>query len=374
MRKIFILLFLLPSTILFGQDTLSVEKDKSIDLNSSSSKKRKVRAEKTVSILEEIDVNSSFSVVIEDARIITIESNQNRSRRSSNQHEENQINNAVELMREMDDNSFEYNYFKYISGNYDVSLFPFLKKANRLKPQSSDVQTQMAAYYLIKENDEQADIFINSLFENHTISTALIDYGQDLLASIPKNGTLITHGVEDTYAVVFLQLSMGLRSDVEVVSLELLQSEMYRDHLKVKGYILPLSDFVDVNYYAEFCSLNEEKNISTSLTVPREYLQTLPQKQFITGLVMRYSSKPVDNVNLNINLWKYELRYLILENSNDVKSKELSSNYLPMLFQLRHVFNLMEEEQEVVEIDHLLDVIGLFSGKEEKVQSLKAKY
>jgi len=371
MNKVFIFFLLFLAFSSQAQDTLSIEKDKTNELKSSAVSSRKI---KSTTLDIDIENSNQFSFAVQVANDINLEANTNRSRRSSSKNEQKVLKEVVEVMKDLDENSFEYNYYKYITGNYDVSLFSFLQKASNLRPKSSEVQTQLAAYYLIMENYEQAEFYINTLFENQIISTSLIDYGQDLLVSVPENGTLITHGIEDTYSVTFLQLNMGVRSDVEIISLELMQSEMYRNHLKEKGFKFPLSDFIDVNYYTEFCALNEEKNISTSLTVPREYFQFSPQKQFLTGLVMHYSSNRLDNVGVNMNLWKYELKYLILDNSNDVKSKELSSNYLPMLFQLRQVYHLMEDIQGIEEIDKLLDRIGLFSGKVEKVQSLKARY
>ncbi len=342
MRLYFFLLFFLASSLVFSQD----------------------------SIRKKIVYESSKTSSAEDVFL----ANKNLHRRSLSPQEQEELNNYVEQMKVADENSFEHNFYKYLSGRYDVSLFSYLQNASQLKPRSPEVIKQLAAYYIIILDSLHAAETLKMIFEENILSESLLAYGEDVLNSTSKNGTLITHGIEDTYAVEYLQFTKGLRTDVQIISLELLQSSAYREFLKNKEYNFPEQESIDTSFFTAFVELNEDKNMCTALTVPKEYLMNISPNLYTTGLVMRYSTKMIDNFSINKYLWKYQLKYLILKNKNDVKSQELSSNYLLMLFQLRHTFQLKNEKDNFEKVDKIIDEIGVFSGKQEVINRLKLKY
>ncbi len=356
MRFIFILLIVALPFVGISQDSL---------------KTRTNNVHSSVASLEENETNQNSLLTIQKKIDVYTK---NLTRKSFSKAEIEELNSSLDVLKLSDKKSFDYNYLKYILGNYDISLFSYLEKAKKIKPNSPKVIKQMAAYYIVVKDSSRLGIYLQTIFDEEIIPKSLIEYGSDLLMSIPEGGTLITHGTEDTYAVVYLQNNEGFRTDVKVISLELLQSEKYRENLKKRHYILPSSSFIDTAYYNEFLKLNEGRNISTSLTVPKEYFQNSSSNMFVTGIVMRYSSKKIDNLNVNISLWKYDLKYSILNHENDFKSKELSSNYLPMLFQLRTAYRMMNEEEEFKKVDRQIDKIAIFCGKEEMVRQLKIKY
>ncbi len=372
MHNFFILIFLSLFFSGFSQDTLDLREDKKVSgmkkTPKSSLKKENYQDEQL-----QQNVQLQLTETFKTASQYFFITSKKKDRKSFNNKEIKQMNKMVEELESMDANSFEYNFYKYLSGHYDISLFPYLEKAYELNPKSIDVQKQLVAYYYIQSDFEKTENHLGLLFDGNYLPVSLIDYGQDLLASVPQNGILITHGVEDTYAVLFLQYNMGVRNDVEVISLDLLQSETYRDKLKVKSFKLPTFNFIDVKYYAEFCQLNSGKNIVTSLTVPKEYLISLAKNQYISGLVMLYSVTPLNNIPKNELLWLNGLSFRLLQNDDD-KSKELAMNYLPMLFQLRRFYYSNGEDNQGKKIDELIDRIAVFSGKKQKVQSLKEKF
>ena len=66
------------------------------------------------------------------------------------------MDNLVESLEKNAPESFEYHYFKYVAGNYNVVLIDHLKKAEALRPTNSDVNIQIAAYYLIVKDSTNA--------------------------------------------------------------------------------------------------------------------------------------------------------------------------------------------------------------------------
>ena len=297
-----------------------------------------------------------------------------RTQRTPNAEQQQQMNQYVALLSQAAPESFEFHYYTYIAGNYNSELIDHLLKAEALRPENSDVQIQLAAYHLITQNSSEAKKYLKKLYANGRVTEIMTLYGKDVLRSVPKNGCLITHGFEDTFGAIYAQLFMNERTDVTLVSLDFLQSESYRSKLKNKGYTLPNATTIDVAYLSNFCALNATKNLSVSLTVPKEYLVPIQQSLYVTGLVMEYHSEGcTGNFERNEDLWNHELSSSIIKNGRD-KARTLSANYLPMLLLLRKEYQTKGQQEQVKKIDAVLDQIAVQCGKYEQVQSIKASY
>jgi hypothetical protein len=297
-----------------------------------------------------------------------------RTQRTPNAEQQQQMNQYVSLLSQAAPESFEFHFYTYISGNYNIALIDHLLKAEALRPDNSDVQIQLTAYHLITQNSSEAKKYLKKLHANGRITEIMTLYGKDVLRSVPKNGCLITHGFEDTYGAVYAQLFMNERTDVTIVSLDLLQSETCRNTLKNKGFSLPNATTIDVAYLSNFGALNATKNLSVSLTVPKEYLAPIQQNLYVAGLVMEYHAEGcTGNFERNEELWNHELSISIIKNGQD-KARSLSSNYLPMLLLLRKEYQTKGQQEQVKKIDEVLDQIAVQCGKYEQVQSIKASY
>ena len=297
-----------------------------------------------------------------------------RTQRTPSALQQEEMNNAVGYFEENSPNSFEYHYFKYVSGNYDVARYDHLKEAEKLRGNNSDVHVQMAGYHIIKSNKDQAARYINMLISGNRLSKNSIKYAEDLLLSAPKNGTLITHGFDDSYATWHLQSQKKIRTDVQLISMDFMQSSYYRGQLKKKGYRLPNRTIIDVSYFAQFCRLNASRNLSASLTMPKEYFRPVLSNVYVVGLVFEYHTDKFENFKVNEYLWNTKLKKHLIKNVYDETSKHLSSNYLPMLFQMRKVYGQKGDTDKVKEIDRVVDKIGAQCKKYDQVQKLKSSY
>ncbi len=315
--------------------------------------------------MEKISVNFSKTSVSSDIQ---------RTSRSPSFQQQIQMDQAVDYFEVNAPNSFESHYFKYVAGNYNVDLYPDLKAAEQIRPENSDVHVQMAGYFMIENNVDSAIIYTDKLRESSRLSDDVVDYSGDLLRSAPENGTLITHGFDDSYGSFYAQNSTGIRSDVTLISLDFLQSDAYKEHLKIKGYELPESEVVDVDYLAEFCVLNVDKNLSISLTTPKEYFQAIQDKLYVVGLVFEYHPESFDNFSRNDYLWNNSMEKGVILNPIDEKGKQLSANYLPMLLHLRKVYGVTGENKKMKEVDEVSDQVGVQCRKYEQVQKVKAGY
>lgn len=303
-----------------------------------------------------------------------VQSQSQPQQRSATPAQQAQMDEAVSYFEMNAPQSFEYHYYKYTSGNYNTDLFAHLAAAEKLKPNNADVQAQMVAYHMINNSTSEALGYLDKLIENKRLAKSVVLYAEDVLRSVPVNGVLITHGFDDTYGVWYAQMKKGVRKDVKIISLDLMQSEKYRSELNSKGFNLPNAQIIDVAFLSQFCSMNASGNISISLTTPKDYFKPILSSVYLTGLVFEYKTTSFDNFWRNETLWNQELMKKLVEDSVDDKGRALLSNYLPMLFQMRKVYGQTGKPEKVKEMDSAIDRIGAQANKYQQVQKLKSAY
>jgi hypothetical protein len=324
-------------------------------------------SEQSVKAMEMQSVSTNFSSTYST-------SDMQRTSRSPSVQQQYQMDQAVDYFEVNAPGSFESHYFKYVAGNYNTELISDLKMAEQIRPDNADVHVQLAGYYMIEDDVDSALMYTEKLRESDRLADNVVLYSGDILRSVPESGTLITHGFDDGYGTYYAQNNNDVRSDVTLVSLDFMQSETYRENLKEKGFELPKSDVVDVDYLADFCALNVDKNISISLTTPKEYFQAIQDKLYVVGLVFEYHQESYDNFTRNDFLWNNSMEKDVIVNPIDEKGKQLSANYLPMLLHLRKVYQVTGEEEKLKEVDEVSDQVGVQSRKYEQVQKVKSSY
>lgn len=293
--------------------------------------------------------------------------------RSPSLIQQQEMNQAIDYYKVNAPESFEYHFFTYTAGNYDISLYDHLKKAQELKPANSDVVAQMAAYDIITEDTVAAEKNLTTLVEMGKIEQEVLSYDIDLLNSVSANGVLLTHGFDDSYGVFYLNSVANLRTDVKVISLDFMQSKAYRDSLQQDGFVIPASSTIDVNFLGEFCAKNESKNLFISMTFPKPYLTPLAGKLNIHGLTFSYGEQAEGILEENEILWEKLLNNGYVYKAKTEKGKQLSSNYLPLLFYLREYYEAEGESDLLIEIDKAIDRIGVQSNKYSKVNTMRGR-
>jgi hypothetical protein len=236
------------------------------------------------------------------------------------------------------------------------------------------VHVQMAGYFMIQNSVDTALMYTDKLLESDRLTENVVAYAGDILRSAPENGAVITHGFDDGYGCYYAQNEQGIRPDVTLISLDFMQSEVYRNGLLEKGFALPASTLVNIDYLVEFCSINVDKGISISMTTPKEYLEPVQDKLFVVGLVFEYHIDAYNNFTRNDYLWNQSLEKHLISEPGDEKGKQLSANYLPMLLHLQKVYSATGETEKLLEVDEVSDQIGVQSRKYEQVQKVKASY
>ena len=390
--RILFILTLFCSSFLIGQveknppatnnSSVPMESEKEIIQQDSSSLQLNFKGSKNKSINSDSKKNESkkesISTTVQKKSVefsnVKAQSSIQRTQKTPTADKQAKMDETVDYLQTAAPESFEFHFYNYVAGNYDVSRSSSLQKAYQLQPYNQEVQLQMAAYYWITGNKSKTLEFLNLLVKSNRISLETIQYSKDILLSVQEKGTLITHGVDDTYGCLYLQLNENLRTDITLISLDFLQSEAYQSNLKLKGYSIQNSKLIDVIYLKKFTTENENKLISISLTTPKEYFQSIQDQLYVVGLVFEYHSQSFNNYYKNEYLWNEVLEKKVANSAQSDKAKSLSSNYLLMLLQLRDVYINQKENQKVKEIDKEIDKISIQSKKYEQVQKIRKKY
>jgi hypothetical protein len=361
----------------YEKDSVQVEE---LKIQSSSKKYKSLESKQEKALLDK-DVDQSINQsqkVSQSSVSFTLtkqQSSSQRTQRTPSAAQQTQMNQVVDDLEQNAPESFEFHYFKYVAGNYNVGLVDDLKKAESLRPQNSDVQIQLAAYNIIVNDPKNAKVYLEKLVKSTRLSQEVLDYAEDLLKSVPDNGTLITHGFDDTYACYYLQSVRKIRSDVRLISLDFLQSEKYRTDLKTAGYLFPEKEIIDISYLQEFCSINESKSLAISMTTPKEYLVPIQQNLFAVALVFEYHKElTYNNFFRNDYLWNEELTKTLIKKATTDKAKQLSANYLPMLLFLHKTYTESKEAEKLKEVDEAMDKVAVQCKKYDQVKKLKGSY
>ena len=285
-----------------------------------------------------VQVFSAFSLVRQNSKF-------NKFQRTPLPAEQSEMDAKVKQLELISPNSWEYHLAYFAAGNYNLDRSQALEKAYQMNPENLEVQKQYVSLKYMEGDTLSAQNMLSTMSLNELISLEVERYTSDVLTSCSMNSTLITHGFEDTYGTLFNQFSHQQRMDVNVVSLDFLQSPQYRITLEEKGYFLPKTTKIDVGYLSQFCYLNADKELFLSVTIPRTYFEPISKKLFPVGVTFQYANAPAEDLpDRQENMWFYQLNKFGLAEGED-RSK-FALNYIPLLLYLEQKY--IQEGNEVL--------------------------
>jgi len=296
-----------------------------------------------------LQVFSAFSLVRQNSKA-------NKFQRTPLAAEQAEMDSKVKQLELIAPNSWEYKLAFYSAGNYNLNRASAIEQAFTMNPENVEVQKQYFSLKYMNGDTINAENTLSLMSVNEDISLEVERYTSDVLTSCSMNSTLITHGFEDTYGALFNQFSHQQRMDVNVISLDFLQSPQYRKALEGKGYVLPKTTKIDVGYLSQFCYLNAKKELFLSVTIPRTYLDPLAKKLFPVGLTFQYIDAPTEDLPIRQeDLWFYQLNKYGL-NEGEERSK-FAMNYMPMLMYLEAKYVQEGNEVLLLQIRERMDQI-----------------
>ncbi|WP_343632501.1 hypothetical protein [Fluviicola sp.] len=341
-----------------------------------TSKKAKSYSPKFKEESEKTDKDSNSSIQQLKSAKYQFESNYSNSkhqltRRSASPEEIMNMKQGAQIYANMLPGSFEKHFYTYLLSKYDPKKFPELREAAKLEPDKTEVQQELAVFGVAVNDQELADSVARQMIAQNKISTGLLTYATDMVNSVPANGTLLLHGYTELIPVNFEKNVQG-RADLQLVSVDLLQSPAYQASLAEQGFIMPNSTFVDTAFVQSFCALNTSKNLYLSMSFPKEYFEGITSSLNTVGLTFAYDqSTSLDYNAWNISLvetkWKkYELGIV-----KDQQSDALSANYLPALLSVSRLYEEYNKTEDVKEINHIIQGVATRARKTAQLSKIK---
>lgn len=286
-----------------------------------------------------------------------IKGDEDNSQKSKGVSRFERLKNIVDEMEKQVPNTYEFNYVKWLNGNNDLSLFPYLEKAHLLSPQSSEPLMSLIFYYEIKGNFIKRNECIEAYYSLGDYSPGLLNYSFNLLSALDMNAIVFTEGDKDSEAILLLTQGKKFRPDVQMLNVNLLLIKEYRE--KVFNELeIPQLDFEPIaneENYEKFQQLiikrvaenKKERSVYVAVTVTKPYTRTINKDLYLTGLAYLFSTKKIDSISLLVRnvekvfLLDYLKEYFSIGDITIGNVHSMNGNYLfPFATLSRHYFSI----------------------------------
>jgi len=357
-RLLIILIFFVPS-IFVGQ---------AVDVSKA---KKETEATKTES--SDLLDTDQFSIQSADnykKSYIALKRNAvNKYSKEISSEEQKNLNAIVTDLESMHSESYEYHYIAYLNSNQDPQAFHHLEKAYEIYPNNVELYDDFIAHYELTNNRQGKNQFCKKLAESNTIAQGIMDYNYNVLMSLEPNAILFTNGADDTYPLWIWQEIHNKRTDVTVLNLDLIQNLEYQK-VKLKSLnIYPIKSKEPVEIVKEVVKNNSNRPINIALTINPKALIDLKSKLYLTGLVLKYSEKEIDNVTMLQNNWEFSFNTESLNKTvTNTTTKKMNNNYILPLLVLSGYYSDNGKTSEAKSSETLALKLASEGGKEMEVK------
>lgn len=286
-----------------------------------------------------------------------IKGEEDNSQKSKGISRFDRLKNIVDEMEKQVPNSYEYNYVKWLNGNNDLSLFPYLEKAHILSPQSAEPIMSLIFYYEIKGDYVKRDENIEAFYSIGDYSAGLLNYSYNLLSALDNNAIVFTEGDKDTEAILLLTKGKKYRPDVRMLNMNLLLIKEYRERIFNELEIpqLHFEPITNEENYEKFQQLiikrvaenKKARPVYVAVTVTKPYTNVINKDLYLTGLAYLYSTKKIDSISLLVQnveqvfLLDYLKEYFSIDDISVGNVCSMNGNYLfPFATLSRHYYSI----------------------------------
>lgn len=185
------------------------------------------------------------------------------------------------------------------------------------------------------------------------------DYAYNLLMSCEKDGILFTNGDNDTFPLWALQEAYGIRRDVRIVNLSLVNTKWYIKQLKRNDPKVPIS-YTEKQIESEIDHRLNPYTEPTNYTLPNAGITVnLPTRQQLNAL--RVQDLMVVNI-VDANAWKKPIYFAVTVSDDNLMGL---GPYLKMQGLVYRVMPQVVTDADRLDIPrtvHLLDYVYKFRG------------
>ena len=256
------------------------------------------------------------------------------------------LNAIVEDMGKAIPDTYTY-YVTCCHNNNYAQDNPGMAKAIKMRPDAIDDYPTFISYLMQTGDEETMRDILTRWYNSGTYSPTLLNYAYNELIGLAPNAIIFAHGDTQTFSKLILQYGKGIRPDVTVVNTTFwFFAPTYREHMEKRlglpsfaervtngTYVLNgvPEDVINVAYY--HLINNTDRPIYFTPMAEME-MPKFTDKLYSEGLVMRYSEKPYDN--LDVKRKNYEDLYLtdylresFIPESYPAATDRYNFNYVP---------------------------------------------
>lgn len=295
------------------------------------------------------------------------------------QQSEQELLAILDEMEKAVPSSYEYLVVKGWHDEFTKPAWEALNDAYKQKPNQPEalLPLQLFSEYYSDENSRKG--FSHKLFQRGLVSANLLNYSYNVLMSLDPNSILITEGESATTPLYILQDVMKVRTDVSILSLDLLLHDEYR-----KRKLLPLGirfEWADhvANKKALLCAQlpkqNENRKFYYALTIGKENVTSIREYLYVVGLASLHSNFNFDNiaqVKQNIE-HSFLTDYLLVDfngASNNDAGRVFNPNYLLPMILLYERYRQGNEMEKAKKLRTTIEKIADDAGQTEMISSL----
>lgn len=216
-------------------------------------------------------------------------------------------------------------------------------------------------------------------YSSGQFSSGVLDWNYNALMSLEPDALLLTQNDNDTYPVWLLQYALQVRPDVHVLNMSLLENDAYRsriirqEHLSYIPAGASLTDFLQM-----FVSGKNDQPTYFGVMTDKTRLETAKNSLYLTGLALKFSIRPFDNVAVLRNNYenRFRLDYLKLQMAPEpdpTAVAQLNLNYLPAFLLLYNHFITSGENGKAAQLRELIVRIGRAGNREAEVSAYLQK-
>ena len=126
------------------------------------------------------------------------------------------------LIEENIPNTFTYYIVTTDASTNDNKKFEYIQKAYDLEPDNPDTYDEFIVYYEVGGVLDKRKEYNKLWYKSNDISSGVLNYNYNVLMSMKEGAAILTFGDNDTFPLWMLQDVLGIRPDVTVLNISLL--------------------------------------------------------------------------------------------------------------------------------------------------------
>ena len=282
------------------------------------------------------------------------------------------LNQIIEMAEKAIPNTFELNFIK-ADCLYDKES---LLQAQKMRPFDPLLFSNLMTYYMVINDKKNVQAVSRKWFESNDISTDFFATTYNLLMSLDDNAIIIVWGDCDTYPIWILQNALNIRTDVTAININLLGMNDHQKWFFKENAIAEIT--LKINDTGKTLANHIVKNVKTrpvyfSSFANNEIYADFTDKLYLTGLALKYSEKPFDNIavlknNIENKFLIDHLKISFQNTESESMVAKMNLAYMAPFLKLYEHYRLLNEKIKMEKIKNSAKIISEKAGVPEWMQ------